>query len=443
MARLFDKVTNSGTKIRVKPPFFGYVINFSNTRDNWFALTIEQLISVLSDIQNNLADYKNNAGINYDESAYRTVFDRTLTDDVARALSTVQTLPLFTLLAEIIHFSTTDSAYTYKTIDLDPSRISAAIAQLQLMKKAGPSAISAAKTGPRLTGGQNLIYYGAPGTGKSYALEKKAGSATIIRTVFHPDMQNSDFFGTLKPVTSEAGKISYAFSPGAFSRALAHAIAHPAEPVWLIVEELNRAPAAAVFGDLFLLLDRDRDGTGEYDVDCPSEEAARWYENNTGIANGKLRLPSNLWIVATMNSADQGVYPLDTAFRRRWQQSYIPLDYSKGPDAEIELALPGDEDTLKISWLDFVRRLNGFLITNADVAEDRLVGPWFVKPSEFNKDGKISGKVLIYLWDDIFRTHGRDIVFDMARLKTYGDLSKAVENGEAIFSEPLITALTA
>ena len=116
-------------------------------------------------------------------------------------------------------------------------------------------------------------------------------------------MQNSDFFGTLKPVTDDEGSISYAFSPGPFSKAIAHAYANPAEAVWLVVEELNRAPAAAVFGDLFLLLDRDENGAGEYDVDCPSEEAARWYKQKAGIENGKLRLPSNFWIVATMNSA--------------------------------------------------------------------------------------------------------------------------------------------
>jgi len=443
MSNLFDKVSNSGTKIRVKPPFFGYVINFSNTRDNWFALTIDQLISVLTDIQNNLADYKSNAGATYHETNYRTVFDRTLSDDVARALSTVQTLPLFTLLAEIIHYSSHNSAYAYKSIDLDSGRINAAIIALQTMKKAGPSGMPAKNTGARLKGGQNRIYYGAPGTGKSYTVEKEAGSGTVFRTVFHPDMQNSDFFGTLKPVTSDAGKISYAFSPGPFSKALAHACSNPDHAVWLVIEELNRAPAAAVFGDLFLLLDRDSDGTGEYDVDCPSEEAARWYKANAAIGNGKLKLPSNLWIVATMNSADQGVYPLDTAFRRRWRQYYIPLDYTNGPEADLNIARNDGETPLTLSWLDFVNRLNGFLALHADISEDRLVGPWFVKESEIPESGELPGKLLIYLWDDLFRTHGRDIVFDTDRLKTYGDISRAVDDGQQVFSQAVMSALLA
>ena len=108
---------------------------------------------------------------------------------------------------------------------MDAALINVAIQNLEAMKKSGPSGANDIKTGPRLKGGQHQIYYGAPGTGKSYSVEKQASSGTVFRTVFHPDMQNSDFFGTLKPVTSDSGKINYAFSPGPFSKALAHAYA--------------------------------------------------------------------------------------------------------------------------------------------------------------------------------------------------------------------------
>ena len=197
MSNLFDKIANSESKIQVKPPFYGYVINFSNTRDNWFALTIDQLLSVLTDMKHNMSEYKNNAGNKYIEANYRTVFERTLSDDVVRALSTVQTLPLFTLIAQIIHYSSVDSPYIHKDIALDSVRIDTAIQTLQTMRKAAPAKVLTNKHGPRLEGGQNRIYYGAPGTGKSYSVDKEAGSGVIFRTVFHPDMQNSDFFETL------------------------------------------------------------------------------------------------------------------------------------------------------------------------------------------------------------------------------------------------------
>lgn len=169
-----------------------------------------------------------------------------------------------------------------------------------------------------LKGGENVIFYGAPGTGKSNRVEKKIKEAgkRPFRTVFHPDLQNSDFFGCLKP-QMDGKKVRYGFSPGPFMKALAEAYKEPAEPVFLVIEELNRAAAAAVFGDLFLLLDRDEDGRGEYDVSFPSPESEQWFEKETGAAHKALQLPSNLFIYATMNSADQGVYPIDTAFRRR------------------------------------------------------------------------------------------------------------------------------
>lgn len=138
-----------------------------------------------------------------------------------------------------------------------------------------------------------------------------------------------------------------------------------------------------------------------------------------------------------MNSADQGVYPLDTAFRRRWEQSYVPLVYGQGPQSNLLVAKKGEE-SLEVSWLEFVKKLNSFLMTHASVAEDRLVGPWFVKQSEFGDNKRIPSKLAIYLWDDLFRTHGREIIFDHAKLKTYGGLSKARDADQQIFSDQFL-----
>jgi len=284
----------------------------------------------------------------------------------------------------------------------------------------------------RLTDGYNAIYYGAPGTGKSWTIDKlvSENGGPVFRTVFHPDMQNSDFVGTLKPVIMD-DHIGYAFSPGPFAKAYVEAVQNPGLMTWLVIEELNRAPAAAVFGELFLLLDREADGSGEYDADCPSEEFGKWLAAQTGDHSGKLRLPSNLSIVCTMNSADLGVYPLDTAFRRRWRQHYIPLDYDEGPEAE--LVIPLNTGSVTLTWLDFVKELNGLLSAN-EIAEDRLIGPWFVKAGEFDEAGRIPEKLLVYLWDDLLRSHGRDVVFRNNLITTYGDLLRLRNDGVSFLS---------
>jgi len=252
----------------------------------------------------------------------------------------------------------------------------------------------------------------------------KAAGKTPYRTVFHPDLQNSDFFGCLKP-QMDGKKVRYAFSPGPFMKALAEAYRTPSEPVFLVIEELNRAAAAAVFGDLFLLLDRNDEGKGEYDVNFPSPESEEWFETTTGVAHRELLVPSNLFIYATMNSADQGVYPIDTAFRRRWRQEYLPLDYDKGPDGDVSYVDAANKHHA-LAWREFVKLLNKHLtsVQTLDIAEDRLLGQWFVKKKELDGKG-IPEKVLLYLWDDLLRHEGREQIFDSGttgKVKTYGDL---------------------
>ena len=124
-------------------------------------------------------------------------------------------------------------------------------------------------------GAENVIYYGAPGTGKTHTVDQRVEGRQCVRTVFHPDMQNSDFVGALKPVMQE-DKVTYSFSPGPFAEALKMALLNPDKEAHLVIEELNRAPAAAVFGDLFLLLDRQPDGAGKYDVNFPTPEFRAW-----------------------------------------------------------------------------------------------------------------------------------------------------------------------
>ena len=288
-------------------------------------------------------------------------------------------------------------------------------------------------------GGENRIYYGAPGTGKSYKIDGIIKDRIWFRTVFHPDLQNSDFFGCLKPRMNE-NHVNYEFAPGPFMSALAEAYNNRSEHVYLVIEELNRAPAAAVFGDLFLLLDRDDNGKGEYNVDFLSPESREWFANETDENYKKIRIPSNLYIYASMNSADQGVFPIDTAFRRRWQQEYLPLDYTNGPVGKVSYI---DENSVNkiIEWKYFVEALNVFLTLNDDlsISEDRLVGQWFIKDKELNGEG-IPEKILLYLWDDLLRHQGREYLFS-EEIKTYGALAKAAGDHKHFLSNEFLEHL--
>lgn len=303
--------------------------------------------------------------------------------------------------------------------------------------RSGKHASVSSTTSRRVTGGDNLLYYGAPGTGKSHEVRAIVEKSPSFTAVFHPDMQNSDFAGTLKPGLNDRGEVTYAFRPGPFARAVAYAWKSPEQKVYLVIEELNRAAAAAVFGELFQLLDRDHDGAGRYDVDFPSPEFAAWFAIDTGMSMERLGLPSNLWILATMNSADQGVYPLDTAFRRRWRQHYLPINYEIAPDTPLAYATPsGSKST---SWRAFVEALNKYLVSMLEIGEDRLIGPRFVDHHDL-KSGAIPGKLLIYLWDDLLRHDGRNSLFDVG-IKTYGDLHQRVTDGKQVFSDKFLQSL--
>lgn len=440
---LFSRIENADSKTRIKPVYFGTIVNFSNTTGNWFAATIDQITSTLNDVLQNLDEFKK-AGEHYDEAAWRSVFKTYLSDEVAAALAGTQTLPYFDLLAKIIHYASSDISHNFKYIDLDKDKIEIAVSELKKIttEGAGPETGKGSDhEEERLKGGVNRIFYGAPGTGKSYRVKELTEEAghEVIKTVFHPDVQNSDFVGALKPVM-DGDTITYRFSPGPFAKSLAIAKVNPDKHVSLIIEELNRAPAAAVFGELFLLLDRDANGSGEYDADFPTEEFMAWFQEKTDSFDTKMELPSNLSIYATMNSADQGVYPLDTAFRRRWQQDYIEINYETAPEGNIIIVKEAGV-TKTVEWSKFIRVLNEHLSALPYVEEDRLIGPWFVKPSEIEEDVNIPGKLLIYLWDDLLRHEGRDTVFAIDKFSTYGSLSSALDANSPILSQELLAKL--
>lgn len=299
---------------------------------------------------------------------------------------------------------------------------------------------------------RNRILYGAPGTGKSHRLEEEAAllfpdGQLRERTTFHPDYTYAQFVGAYRPtpVYRDAGGelmeadgapakpleplIDYRFVPGPFLRMLVKALKDPAHSFLLLIEELNRANAPAVFGEVFQLLDRAADGSGKFPVDLPAE--AKAYLAANGIVGG-VRLPANLYLWATMNSADQGVMPLDAAFKRRWSFEYVPLN--AGEDVTAPWAIHLNFLGGAVPWNAFRSVINGQLRKHG-VPEDRLLGPFFMQPHELASEQAFVNKLLLYLRDDVVR-HDPDLLFRDGNA-SFGALAEAYARDEAIFNDDL------
>jgi len=270
----------------------------------------------------------------------------------------------------------------------------------------------------------NRIVFGAPGTGKSYKLKCDTNDligefgGTYERVTFHPDYTYSQFVGTYKPVTDANGDIRYAFVPGPFMRVYVEAIksgrSNNPQPHLLLIEEINRAKVAAVFGDVFQLLDRDDAGVSEYEIQA-SEDIRKYLAKELGGAPDnykKIRIPNNMFIWATMNSADQGVFPMDTAFKRRWNFEYLGIDENEEKISGIgKIMLSGTDEP--IEWNHLRKAINAKMSSSDfKINEDKLMGPFFLskKVIASNENGMIfdkekfidafKSKVIMYLYED-------------------------------------------
>ena len=265
----------------------------------------------------------------------------------------------------------------------------------------------------RLTGGKNILLYGVPGAGKSRRIAKQycADSKRIERVVFHPDYTYSDFVGQILPRLEEK-QLRYVFTPGPFTRMLERAWRDPANHYYLVIEEINRGNAPAIFGEIFQLLDRkDVDNYSE-DVIGESEYGISNYEVADivyGDSQHEVRIPSNMFILATMNTADQNVFTLDTAFQRRWRMEHIPNKFKFENENHALDLIEGS----KVKWGTFAPVINDEIVEiSRDISssEDKRLGTYFVKKSEL--DAKVfPEKVLKYLWDDAFKMD-KEVVFD-------------------------------
>lgn len=275
---------------------------------------------------------------------------------------------------------------------------------------------------------KNRIIFGAPGTGKSFLLNEdrkvllgEENEKDYERVTFHPDYSYASFVGTYKPVMVKNAdgrkEISYEFTPGPFLRvlvkALKNAITNEAKLYLLIIEEINRANVAAVFGDVFQLLDRDADGVSEFAI-ATSEDLRVYLAKELGVDECEvesIKLPGNMFIWATMNSADQGVYPMDTAFKRRWEFEYLSIDAKE--EAIVDWQFKDARSDAMYSWNNLRKAINDKLI-ELKVNEDKLLGPFFLKKTDFDSYDKFkavfSSKVLMYLFEDAAR-HRRSELF--------------------------------
>ena len=300
--------------------------------------------------------------------------------------------------------------------------------------------------------GFNLVIYGTPGCGKSYMLNEKLkkdryidndgneqnglniSEDRIIRTTFHHDYSNTDFVGQIVPQVDRDGSATYVINPGPFTKALTLAFQSD-KKVALVIEELNRGDAAGILGDIFQLLDRYKEtdtnkeqykGVSQYPIENNLIQA--YLTEHTNYKFDNIRIPSNLYIFATMNTSDQNVFTLDTAFKRRWdflkmKNNYIKYDEDCGNEI---LYVPGSNK----KWTDFVDQLNKKMLKlNGQINEDKQLGLYFVdkdllakKENEYDeeKTKKFAFKVLEYLWDDVVRYDHTEL-FDN-KIETLDDL---------------------
>lgn len=282
------------------------------------------------------------------------------------------------------------------------------------------------------------IFYGAPGTGKSHRIQEQLKALNvpkenIFRTTFHPDSDFSTFVGAYKPTMKRQyrydGKvkakyyedddlagakkdeviidkvIQYDFVPQTFIKAYVRAY-QTKENVYLIIEEINRGNCAQIFGDLFQLLDRDENGVSEYTIKADADIRAYLEDvlgcDSEGIKDGELCLPSNLYIYATMNTSDQSLFPIDSAFKRRWDWEYEPIKY-KNADWVIEI------NGNQFSWTSFQKEVNNRIFESTN-SEDKMLGDFFVKPYDgIITEKLLLNKVLFYLWNDVCKDGDGDI----------------------------------
>lgn len=443
----------------------GGYITFSNSGrrgdTKYFQIGIDSILTTLKDILNNITVFSRIQ--DYDEKPWRDNGSIYFSDPVANANSTVQTKPLFSTLSKIIKWANQpilNNINSDNRISITHDSLENAINKLNAVADSFiPHSNSKIVKSP-LDEPTQVIYYGAPGTGKSFTIDDKADDDNSVRTTFHPDSDYASFVGAYKPTmenvpinsiygesvqfaTGKNGhpgtekKIVYKYVPQAFLKAYVAAWSNLDIPYFLIIEEINRGNCAQIFGDLFQLLDRNNAGSSSYAIHADEDITQFLSDDDKGFAslsddqkdairafvlhkdngktqtvgqdilNGKLLLlPPNLYIWATMNTSDQSLFPIDSAFKRRWNWKYMPIEYhpiDKKTQQPIDWKFQIGDNIY--SWGQFLSKINPEIYTLTE-SSDKQMGYFFAKAD--NATGIISedvflNKILFYLWTDVFK----------------------------------------
>lgn len=443
----------------------GGYITFSNSGrrgdTKYFQIGIDSILTTLKDILTNIEVFSRIQ--DYEEKPWRDNGSIYFSDPVANANSTVQTKPLFSTLSKIIKWAnqpTLNNLNTDNRISITPDTLENTITKLNVVADSFAPHSNSKIVKPPLNEPLQIIYYGAPGTGKSFTIDDKTDDENSVRTTFHPDSDYASFVGAYKPTmenvpinsiygesvqfaTGKNGhpgtekKIVYKYVPQAFLKAYVAAWSNLDTPYFLIIEEINRGNCAQIFGDLFQLLDRNNAGSSSYAIHADEDITQFLSGDNKGFAslsdeqkdairafelhkdngktqavgqdilNGKLLLlPPNLYIWATMNTSDQSLFPIDSAFKRRWNWKYMPIEYrplDKKTQQPINWKFKVGDNLY--SWGEFLGKINPEIYTLTE-SSDKQMGYFFAKAD--NATGIISedvflNKVLFYLWTDVFK----------------------------------------
>lgn len=311
------------------------------------------------------------------------------------------------------------------------------------------------------------IYYGAPGTGKSFAVneliikdnglegisDKEFNELPFVfRTTIYPEYSYSDFVGSVMPVVKR-DVITYSFSSGIFTRALNYALKNPEEMTYLVIEEMSRGNVAAIFGDLFQLLDRNADGMSTYYInnELIAKKLSRAIEMvNLSLKDGatdtsikKIFLPNNFSIIGTVNTSDQNVFVMDTAFKRRFDFEYVSIDPVYQKDGTCFNDFIFRLGKRQVSWIDFYQELNNFIVNEAQLDEDKQIGQFFIQGKlGYNEESidentfSVKNKLLQYLWEDVNDVIiGGESIFT-EKIKSFSQLYKLFEQVN-VFNESI------
>jgi len=333
------------------------------------------------------------------------------------------------------------------------------------------------------------IIFGSPGTGKSYridneiipkilAIDKESDPENIIKTVFHPEYTYGDFMGKLMPITTSEGKVEYKFYEGHFLKALAQAYKNilsqkedeVLKNVALVIDEINRGNSSAIFGTVFQLLDRHENGWSDYGINVSdlelrtivkligfqeggkSDDGSPLYKygkvksgklleeypeilskinikvEKSKVIGSSIRIPPNLSILATMNTSDNSIYFMDSAFKRRWDWEFVNWDDSNPLPGGYGKAKNGTLDDKE--WLDFINRINIFIKSyHASIRgiEDKQIGKYFIKERPITAE-QIQNKLMFFLWDSVFTRDKKPLLELLGKerdeLVTLGDFTK-------------------